>query len=76
MYERAVSNLMKNNMLLHFAYADFEEGRMKFKKVHDIYNKLLECKDMDQTLVRRSHFGHVFRKFIRNVLLFRPTYNT
>lgn len=50
MYERAISNLMKNNMLLHFAYADFEEGRMKFDKVHSIYEKLLECKEIDQTL--------------------------
>ena len=25
LYERAISGLMKNNMLLYFAYADFEE---------------------------------------------------
>ena len=25
LYERAISSLMKNNMLLYFAYADFEE---------------------------------------------------
>lgn len=24
-YERATSSFLKNNMLLHFAYADFEE---------------------------------------------------
>lgn len=50
MYERAISNLMKDNMLIHFAYADFEEGRMKFDKVHSIYEKLLESKELDQTL--------------------------
>ena len=26
-YERAISSLMKQNMLLYFAYADFEEVR-------------------------------------------------
>ena len=25
MYERATSGLLKNNLLMHFAYADFEE---------------------------------------------------
>ncbi|XP_039254764.1 cleavage stimulation factor subunit 3-like isoform X1 [Styela clava] len=50
MYERATSNLMKDNMLIHFAYSDFEEGRMKFEKVHSIYEKLLESMDIDQTL--------------------------
>jgi len=25
MYERAVTTLLKNNMLVYFAYADFEE---------------------------------------------------
>ena len=25
MYEKATTNFLKNNLLLHFAYADFEE---------------------------------------------------
>ncbi|CAK8683477.1 unnamed protein product [Clavelina lepadiformis] len=50
LYERAISTLMKENNLIHFAYADFEEGRMKYDKVHTIYQRLLEIKDIDQTL--------------------------
>ena len=50
-FERATSTLLKNNMLLHFAYADFEEGRMKYEKVHEIYEKFLEMEDIDPTLV-------------------------
>lgn len=38
-------------MLLYFAYADFEEGRMKYEKVHQIYEKFLEMEDADPTLV-------------------------
>ncbi len=29
-YERAITTLLKNNMLLYFAYADFEEVRNKW----------------------------------------------
>uniref|UniRef100_H2YS46 Suppressor of forked domain-containing protein n=1 Tax=Ciona savignyi TaxID=51511 RepID=H2YS46_CIOSA len=50
LYERAISSLMKSNMLIHFAYADFEEGRMKHDKVHTIYQRMLDIKDCDQTL--------------------------
>jgi len=42
---------MKENVLIHFAYADFEEGRMKHDKVHTIYQRLVEIKDVDPTLV-------------------------
>ncbi|XP_041351773.1 cleavage stimulation factor subunit 3-like [Gigantopelta aegis] len=49
-YERAISSLMKQNMLLYFAYADFEESRMKYEKVHNIYKKLLDIPDVDPTL--------------------------
>lgn len=31
-YDRAVSGLMKTNMLLYFAYADFEEVRLKISQ--------------------------------------------
>ncbi|CAH1799459.1 unnamed protein product [Owenia fusiformis] len=50
-YERSTSTLMKSNMLLFFAYADFEEGRMKYEKVHSIYKKALGSQDLDPTLV-------------------------
>ncbi|XP_071113458.1 cleavage stimulation factor subunit 3-like [Haliotis cracherodii] len=49
-YERAISSLMKKNMLLYFAYADFEEGRMKYDKVHNIYKKMIAIEDVDPTL--------------------------
>lgn len=50
MYERATTSLLKHNMLLYFAYADFEEGRMKYDKVHQIYNKFIDLTDVDPTL--------------------------
>ncbi|XP_070535055.1 cleavage stimulation factor subunit 3-like [Ptychodera flava] len=50
-YERAITTLMKKNMLLYFAYADFEESRMKFQKAHGIYQKLAAIEDVDPTLV-------------------------
>lgn len=38
-------------MLLYFAYADFEEGRHKYEKVHQIYSKFLDIPEIDPTLV-------------------------
>lgn len=85
-YERAISTLLKKNMLLYFSFADYEEvrlsaliallinprdylisllsvnatvpgtcvpqSRMKYEKVHSIYNRLLTIEDIDPTLVR------------------------
>ncbi|XP_014240504.1 protein suppressor of forked isoform X2 [Cimex lectularius] len=50
MFERATSTVLRNNMLLHFAYADFEEGRLKYEKVHQIYQRFLEIPEIDPTL--------------------------
>ncbi|KAI9542708.1 Cleavage stimulation factor subunit 3 [Dissostichus eleginoides] len=50
-YERAIGTLLKKNMLLYFAFADYEESRMKYEKVHGIYNKLVAIEDIDPTLV-------------------------
>lgn len=50
-YERATASLLKKNMLLYFAYADFEEGRLKYEKVHQIYSRFLDITDIDPTLV-------------------------
>uniref|UniRef100_A0A8D3DXW9 Cleavage stimulation factor subunit 3 n=1 Tax=Scophthalmus maximus TaxID=52904 RepID=A0A8D3DXW9_SCOMX len=50
-YERAIGTLLKKNMLLYFSFADYEESRMKYEKVHGIYNKLLAIEDIDPTLV-------------------------
>ncbi|KAL3271951.1 hypothetical protein HHI36_022421 [Cryptolaemus montrouzieri] len=49
-FERATSTLLSKNQLLYFAYADYEEGRLKYDKVHQIYSKYLEIKDIDPTL--------------------------
>lgn len=51
MYDRAISGVLCKNMLLYFAYCDFEETRVKYEKVHSIYQKLLEAEDIDPTLV-------------------------
>lgn len=52
-YDRAINGLLKTNMLIHFAYADFEEGRNKKEKSREIYERLLEVKEpkFDPTLV-------------------------
>lgn len=42
-------------MLLFFAYADFEETRMKYEKVHSIYQRFLDIEDSDPTLVRNQN---------------------
>lgn len=50
-FERATSSLLSRNMLLYFAYSDYEEGRLKYEKVHQIYTKYLDIQDIDPTLV-------------------------
>nr|CAG4640671.1 EOG090X026K [Eulimnadia texana] len=50
MYERAINGPLQHNPLLYFAYSDFEESRMKYDKVHQIYSALLEQADVDSTL--------------------------
>lgn len=50
MYERGI-NLLKSNIMLYFAYADYEEGRCKYAKVHSIYKKLISMDNVDPTLV-------------------------
>ncbi|XP_074649592.1 cleavage stimulation factor subunit 3-like [Tubulanus polymorphus] len=50
MFERATSTLLKENVLLYFAFADFEESRMKYEKVHGIYKKLIGIETVDPTL--------------------------
>lgn len=50
LYDRAVSGPLKNNLLLNFAYADFEESRKRLQKVHNIYSKLLQ-EELDPTLL-------------------------
>lgn len=56
--ERAISGVLSRNALLYFAYADFEEGRMKYDKVHQMYNKFISIPDIDPTLV-----GHLNNRF-------------
>lgn len=46
---------MSQNGLLYFAYADYEEGRIKYDKAHQIYTKYVEQADIDPSLV----FNHV-----------------
>ena len=38
-------------MMLHFAYADFEEQLNKNEKVHEIYKQYLAIEGIDPTLV-------------------------
>uniref|UniRef100_A0A914I989 Suppressor of forked domain-containing protein n=1 Tax=Globodera rostochiensis TaxID=31243 RepID=A0A914I989_GLORO len=50
LYERAISGLMKDNQMLHFAYADFEEEKRRFENAKKIYDRLLACESVDPTL--------------------------
>ncbi|KAK2710387.1 hypothetical protein QYM36_013884, partial [Artemia franciscana] len=50
MFERCTGGILKNCSLLHFAYADFEESRLQYEKVHQIYQKLIDIRDVDPTL--------------------------
>ncbi len=52
LFERAIGALMRDSQLLYFAYADFEEERMKYEKVKTIYDRLLAIDTADPTLVR------------------------
>jgi cleavage stimulation factor subunit 3 len=45
LYERAIQTYMRSNMLIHFAYADFEEYRLNFDKARSIYNRLLDVNE-------------------------------
>ena len=50
LYKKATSGLLKNNLLLHFAFADYEESRMKTDECNKVYSDLLETVP-DPTLV-------------------------
>ncbi|CAF3540845.1 unnamed protein product [Rotaria sordida] len=45
LYERAIQTYMRSNMLIHFAYADFEEQRLNIDKARSIYNRLLDINE-------------------------------
>jgi len=45
LYERAIQTYMRSNMLIHFAYADFEEQRLNIDKARAIYNRLLDTNE-------------------------------
>lgn len=59
-------------MLLYFAYADYEEGRLKYDKVHQIYCKYLDIQDIDPTLVCCKFYA----KLSVGKGFCRPTFNT
>lgn len=54
--DRAIIGPLCRNALLYFAYADFEEGRMKYDKVHQMYNKFISIPDVDPTLVIQTKY--------------------
>ncbi|XP_073965256.1 cleavage stimulation factor subunit su(f) [Choristoneura fumiferana] len=49
-YERATSGPLKRSTLLHFAHADYEESRLHYNKVHQVYTRYLDMEDIDPTL--------------------------
>ncbi|PAA82567.1 hypothetical protein BOX15_Mlig031030g1 [Macrostomum lignano] len=61
MYDRA-TQVLKENTLLYFAYADYEEGRGNFEKVHSIYRKLVNVDSIDPTLPYIQYMKFARRK--------------
>lgn len=55
MYTRAIAGPLANNLLINFAYADFEESLQHYDKAEAVYNRLLTNKEQDCTLVSRDH---------------------
>ncbi|XP_063836626.1 protein suppressor of forked [Ostrinia nubilalis] len=49
-YERATGGPLKHSTLLHFAHADYEESRLHYNKVHQVYTRYLDMEDIDPTL--------------------------
>lgn len=62
-YERSITGVLDKNMLLYFAYADFEEGRHKYDKVHQIYTKFIDIPDIEPTLVSSLLNSYLFLNF-------------
>ena len=50
-----MSGPLANNLLLNFAYADFEEVQQHNDKAESVYNRLLSTiEDENKTLVRKA----------------------
>lgn len=61
-YERAINSLLRANILLHVAYADFEEARNRKQKATEIYEKLLAEPGLtDPTLVYIHYMRYIRR---------------
>ena len=58
-----MTGVLGKNMLLFFAYADFEETRVKYEKVHSIYQRILDIEDIDPTLVRNETKSNLLFNF-------------
>jgi len=65
LYRRATNVLMKKNPLIHFAYANFEEGRGRYEKAHTIYQKLTDIRELDPTLTFIQYM-----RFARRLVIF------
>ena len=56
-YERATQTYLQSNMLIHFAYADFEESHLNMDKARSIYNHLLDnLTDPTLAYIQAMHF--------------------
>lgn len=47
-FDRGTKGLMKYNLLIHFAYADFEETKKDIKKANEIYTNLVDAARVDK----------------------------
>lgn len=56
LYERAIQYSMRSSVLIHLAYADFEESRSNIEKSRSIYNRLL---DMKQANIKDATLAYV-----------------
>ncbi|CAF3545443.1 unnamed protein product [Adineta steineri] len=61
LYQHAIQTYMSSNILIHFAYADFEESCFNIDKARAIYNRLLDInvanlKDPTLAYIQAMHF--------------------
>jgi hypothetical protein len=62
LYERAINTYMRNNLLIHLVYSDFEEIRGCYQKCYEIYEKCLQNVNIDATLTWIHYIRLVYKR--------------
>lgn len=62
LYERAISSFMKNNVLIHLAYANFEELRSNYQKTYEIFEKCIQNPSLEEPTLAWIHYIRFARR--------------